>query len=669
MQGGMGTRSGRLGGLDRRWIAAGLALLVFAATPALGDDATTAPPATTGTLSSTPPAAPPPAPPPAPAPAPAPRSPAPGAPAPPAPAPGATDPRPPAPDPAPPATSTDAAPPAEPAPAPADPQPPVAPDPAPATQPAQDLPVPEALQPAVDEITGKQPVTDTPSVDATLTQDPPADTDVDLQSTEAGAPRPRVGVIPAELQQAAKVWSQQDGNAGALGNENKPIRKSDTSKLPAPFGAVTAMGRGSAGPSAATTATYAVPGAASATAAQTGGTEAGVTPPGTTTPKPKHEKHSTQIIPMVLDALASTVAVIPPVIWGVIAALALLALALLGLAVLRHRHARELARERVDLLADIEALESAVVPSLPEALGGLALSVTSSPAAGPISGGDFHDAFALSRDRVAVIVGDVAGHGRQALSDAQLVRHAVRAYLEAGLDPRGALAMTGTVVDEREEPLFASVIVAVHDRHDGTLTFASAGHEPPILVTEHGAGLPPVSGWSPPLGTNLETGRRQTTIPLPEGSAVCLLTDGVTEARNDGERVGASRVIKWLSALGPGAMSSDIIARLREETDTIEDDATVCMLRALTPATSGAPRIEEALVEGGDPTYLVRFLRDCGLPLGDAEEAGEALAALPDGLRVIASVEIRGGRAVVELSPIGSGAGGFAGAEVSSPRQ
>jgi serine phosphatase RsbU (regulator of sigma subunit) len=332
--------------------------------------------------------------------------------------------------------------------------------------------------------------------------------------------------------------------------------------------------------------------------------------------------------------------------------------------VLRHRRARELAKERVDLLADIEALESAVIPTLPEALGGLALSVTSSPAAGPISGGDFHDAFALSRDRVAVIVGDVAGHGRQAIADAQLVRHAVRAYLEAGLDARGALAMTGTVVDEREEPLFASVIVAVHDRHDGTLTFASAGHEPPILVTETGAGLPPVSGWSPPLGTNLETGRRQTTIPLPEGSAVCLVTDGVTEARTEGERIGVSRVIKWLSALGPGAMSSDIVARLREETDNAEDDATVCMLRALTPAQTGAPRIEEALVEGGDSTYLVRFLRDCGLPLADAEEAGEALAALPDGLRLIASVEIRGGRAVVELSPLRSGAGGFADSEI-----
>lgn len=351
-------------------------------------------------------------------------------------------------------------------------------------------------------------------------------------------------------------------------------------------------------------------------------------------------------------SVSPTVAFLPAGVWVSIGALILLAVGLSVLAFARDRRARALGRERETLLAGLEALEGAMVPELPEALGGLALSVTSAPAASPIAGGDFHDAFPLSCDRVAVLIGDVGGQGRQALADAQLVRHAVRAYLEAGLDPRAALAMTGAVVDERQEPLFAGVLVAVHDRRDGTLTFASAGHEPPILVTEQGAGLPPVSGWSPPLGAGLETGRRQTSFPLPEGTAVCLVTDGVTEARSDGERIGASRLSEWLSALGPGALSSDVVARLHAEADTGDEDVTVCMLRALTPSAPSAPRIEEAVVEGGDPIYLVRFLRDCGLPPADAEEAGAALAATPDGARMIASVEIRGGRAVVEIAPL-----------------
>jgi len=359
-----------------------------------------------------------------------------------------------------------------------------------------------------------------------------------------------------------------------------------------------------------------------------------------------------QADPLVLRALGQTIAVIPRAVWLAIGGLGLLVLAMMGFAFVRDRRARALARERTLLMADLEALEGAVLPALPEALGGLALSLSSAPAAGPIGGGDFHDAFSLSGDRVAVLVGDVTGQGRQVLADAQLVRHAIRAYLEAGLEPRAALAMTGAVVDEREEPLFASVIVAVHDRRDGTLTFASAGHEPPILVSEQGAALPPVTGWSPPLGAGLQTGRRQTSIPLAEGSAVCLMTDGLTEARSDGERIGVSRVIKWLSALGPSAMSSDVVARLRAEADTTADDVTVCMLRALTPTAQHAPRIEEAVVEAGDPADLVRFLRDCGLPMADAEDAGQVLAAAPTGVRMVASVEIRGGRAVVELAPL-----------------
>jgi hypothetical protein len=358
-----------------------------------------------------------------------------------------------------------------------------------------------------------------------------------------------------------------------------------------------------------------------------------------------------QIVPIVFNALSASVAFVPDAVWGALGALALVALAMFGVALARHRTVQVLGRERRALMADIETLEGAVLPALPEALGGLALSVSTSPASGPVSGGDVHDAFSLSHDRVAVLVGDVAGEGRKAVADAQLVRHAVRAYLEAGLDPRSAIAMTGAVVEERDEPLFASVIVAVHDRRSGTLTFASAGHEPPVFVGEQGAGLPPVSGWSPPLGAGLETGRRQTSIPLPEGAAVCLLTDGVTEARGDGERIGISRVIRWLSALGPGAMSSDVMARLDDEAEP-EDDVTICMLRALTPAAQSAPRVEEAIVEGGDPTYLVRFLRDCGVSLEDAQEAGDSLAATPDGTRMVASVEIRGGRAIVELAPL-----------------
>jgi serine phosphatase RsbU (regulator of sigma subunit) len=349
--------------------------------------------------------------------------------------------------------------------------------------------------------------------------------------------------------------------------------------------------------------------------------------------------------------IGEAVRVIPAGVRIALAALLALALALVARAVAERRRARALEREREQLLRDVGLLERALLPAVPERLGGLSASVAYRPSAGPAAGGDFYDAFELSTGRAAVLVGDVSGHGREALVRSGSVRTKLRACLEAGMSPRAALELAGhELADSSGE--FVTVAVGVHDPASGTLAYATAGHPPPILIGPS-AHEPVTVASALPLGVGMRTGVRQTEVPLPAGSAACFFTDGLLEARAQGELIGRERLATIVRELGSEQNAEALLDRVISEADETPDDMAACLVRALVGADGAAPRLEELELDGAELGLGIaeRFLDACGLApeaIANALRDARGTAATAGAVVLQVTIDDSGGHVTVE---------------------
>jgi serine phosphatase RsbU (regulator of sigma subunit) len=337
-----------------------------------------------------------------------------------------------------------------------------------------------------------------------------------------------------------------------------------------------------------------------------------------------------------------------------LAGLGLLVIVLGANAILAAVRTRRLERQRERLMEDIGLLQAALLPAVPARLGALLTTVAYRPADGPAAGGDFYDAFALPDGRVGLLLGDVSGHGRQALAKTTLVRFTVRAHLEAGLSPREAIAISGRSLDGRLTDDFATVIAAIHDPVKGTLTYASAGHPPPIVVGPP-SHRPVTVSSAPPIGVGFPTGQRQTVLPMPEGASVMIYSDGLLEARVDGVPLGPERLAAWLRELGPDATARAVLDRVVEHADRVPDDLAAVLLHAAPGANAPAARIEELKLDvlDMDGPDLDGFLRAAGVSDVDRLVAGRRVSELL-GTTSGVIVEVRTGEhPMVGVTPIG----------------
>jgi hypothetical protein len=345
--------------------------------------------------------------------------------------------------------------------------------------------------------------------------------------------------------------------------------------------------------------------------------------------------------------------VVPTVVWLALGVLLLAAIALGARTFVERRRARVLEAEREQLLREVGLLERALLPEVPAQLGALATSVAYRPCEGPAAGGDFYDAFELPGGRAAVLVGDVAGHGQEALERTNSIRAGLHACLEAGMSPSAALASIGQRAAGSSERL-TTVVVAVHDPAAGTLTYSAAGHPPPIL-TGPSAHEPLTVASSPPIGVGVRTGLRETSVPLPSGSVACLFTDGLLEARVGDALYGRERLTAMVAELGPDEDAGALLEFVIATADEAPDDMAVFLIRPVSGAEVFAPRVETVELDADDLDLGLgkRFLKACELPAEEAAialEQARAAAASAVGALIEVTIDESGVRARVSAA-------------------
>ncbi|MFI6074702.1 SpoIIE family protein phosphatase [Actinoplanes sp. NPDC051343] len=214
---------------------------------------------------------------------------------------------------------------------------------------------------------------------------------------------------------------------------------------------------------------------------------------------------------------------------------------------------------------------------------------------GNAAGGDFYDAFELSDGRLAMVLGDVAGHDVRAAAVMGQVRAALRALALTDPAPPSVLAGLDRLVgslgaESRNEEIFVTVVYGVLDISDGTITLASAGHPPPVLRRAGVAGEPATAELvKVPPGAPLGLGGRWQTgqVRLEPGDTILMFSDGVVERRGRSLNEGLDALVAVTAAAGggdPRVLCS--LATSAVEGPTDDDVAVLAVERAIALSRS-----------------------------------------------------------------------------------
>lgn len=248
-------------------------------------------------------------------------------------------------------------------------------------------------------------------------------------------------------------------------------------------------------------------------------------------------------------------------------------------------------RDRLRMKRELEYAREIQLSMLPRSaprIPGLEVAALSLPATEV--GGDYYDYFPLNSRRLAVVVGDVTGHGVASGLVLSGVRSCLNLLQDELVRPREVLHRVNTMLKRTTaRRMLMTLGVAVLDVDAGEATVATAGH-PPLLLRRSFGRVEEVGVGSLPLGAMWRASYREQRISLTDGDVLVIYSDGLVETVSDtGEQYGWERLEATLATTdGSAAAIRDTILRdlweFKRDAEQI-DDVTLVVIR-LTDGSS-----------------------------------------------------------------------------------
>jgi PAS domain S-box-containing protein len=284
-------------------------------------------------------------------------------------------------------------------------------------------------------------------------------------------------------------------------------------------------------------------------------------------------------------------------------------------AALAIEHARSYARER----GVVETLQRSLIPEQLPRLPGLEMAARYKPGGLRADvGGDWYDAIALEGGQVGLAMGDVVGHGLEAASLMGQLRNALRAYALEEHPPGIVVEKLDTLVQSLEQGRMATLLYLVVDDDLSRISFASAGHLPPLLVGPDGSARYLEEAASVPLGV-MPGGYDESVVEIEPGSTLILYTDGLVEDRGVPIDDGLDRMRNAVldGPDDPEALCDHVLEAMGRS-GTASDDVALFVLRTVPVAVD-----QMTLELSTQPRVLTGLRRTLGRWLAEAGASDE----------------------------------------------